>query len=343
VLAFVPLLFFLIQSVIRGVEDQVTLGRIVVAAAICKACLAVYVRKVVAPGLPHELPYATSHDDSMIFAVASVILMARLNERFDRRASVACAAFLPLLAAGMIANERRIVWVDIAFGMLAVAMVSRWTPFKLFITRVAVISIPFVALYFVIGWNSSSRLFAPVRTVHTMVSGDEDSSTGTRDIENFNLIWTLKDHPLLGTGFGHEYVEKVVGDDISKFVAQYRYIPHNSVLGFWAFCGFVGFTGIWMLLVLGVFFAARAYRHARSAETRAAAASCIATVLIVVLQAYGDMALVSWTSAFLLAPALALAGKLAVATGAWKVAPRPLPPHEAALAVVRAPRLEAVP
>jgi hypothetical protein len=40
-------------------------------------------------------------------------------------------------------------------------------------------------------------------------------------------------------------------------------------------------------------------------------------VIIYMVQAYGDMGVVSWVGVFIVAPSVVLAGKLAVATGAW--------------------------
>src|SRR4029079_5260251 len=75
---------------------------------------------------------------------------------------------------------------------------------------------PILALYVSIGKNSSSFVFAPAAMIHSALSG-EYSSDITREIENYNLIVTLKENRFLGPGFGHEYVEAVKADDISAF------------------------------------------------------------------------------------------------------------------------------
>ena len=74
-----------------------------------------------------------------------------------------------------------------------------------------------------------------------------------------------------------------------------------------------------MLLALGagIFFAIRAYRFAREADDRAAALCCMASVLIVLVQWWGDLGMGATQSKVFAALALAMAGKLAVATGAW--------------------------
>jgi hypothetical protein len=181
-----------------------------------------------------------------------------------------------------------------------------------------VISAPLIALYLALGWSSSSRLFKPAQLVKSVVNSKADRSTETRDVENYNLMVTLRSGMLLGTGYGHEYIEAVRGDDISKIFPEYRYVPHNSYLGLLAFGGLLGYSGIVFELAMGMFLASRAFRApAASSDDRVAAFVSIAIVVIYLIQAYGDMGASSSIGIFLVAVALAYASKLVVAVGAW--------------------------
>jgi hypothetical protein len=315
-LLWVPLGYFVFQSALRGMQDYGALARVVVAAACVKACLALWVRLTVSASAD-VLPTATSHGDSVLFACAFALVIALVIEEAWPGPVVAAGLVLALLAAGMVANNRRLVWVELAAAVLAVYATASATRRKRAVRRAALTALPVLALYTAVGWGSSARAFAPVRIVHSLVASRSDWSTAMRDIENFNLLWTLRDHPFVGTGFGHEYVEKVKAVDISSIFPQYRFVPHNSVLGLLAFGGVIGLSGIFLALVVGVFLAARTHRFARSPADRAAALAVIATVAVYLVQAYGDMGLVSWTGAFTLAAALAVAARLAPATGAW--------------------------
>jgi hypothetical protein len=95
-------------------------------------------------------------------------------------------------------------------------------------------------------------------------------------------------------------------------------MPHNSVVGLWAFCGAFGFTGLALSLVVGVYLAARSYQSARSPEERIAANMVISVVLIYVIHCWGDIGFSERRSIFLVGPMLAMAGQLAVSTGAWR-------------------------
>ena len=313
------LLFFLYQGALRGPRDVPILAKLLVLAALLKALLAMWIAFVVSKDIPqaHPLEYATNHHDSITFAVGSTILFANFAERSDRKRFAACACGLPVLFGGMIANNRRLVWVELAMVVTTIYLVSPWTRWKRALTRAIVIGIPVVALYVAAGWSSTSGLFKPVAVLRSIADSKSDRSTLDRDVENWNLLLSMRDRPFLGSGFGREYTEYWVGDDISKMFPMYKAVPHNSVLGLLLFCGALGFIGLWCLLGVGIFLATRAYHRAREPSLRAAALCCMSTILIVVLQAYGDMGIISLQAKVLLPLALVLAGKLAVATGAW--------------------------
>lgn len=315
-LLWVPLAYFVFRSALRGTRDYGALARVVVAAACVKACLALWVRLTVSASAD-VLPTATSHGDSILFACAFALVVALVVEEAVPGRAVSAGLVLVLLAAGMVANNRRLAWVEVAAALLAVYANASATRVKRTLRRAGLMAMPLLALYAAAGWTSSSRAFGPVRIARSLFAARTDWSTAMRDIENFNLLWTLRDHPLVGTGFGHEYVEKVKAVDISSIFPQYRYVPHNTVLGLLAFGGVAGLSGIFLTLGVGVFLAARAHRFARSPADRAAALAVIAAVIVYLVQSYGDMGLVSWTGTFMLAPALVVASKLAPATGAW--------------------------
>jgi O-antigen ligase len=185
-----------------------------------------------------------------------------------------------------------------------------------------VYALPLILVYGAAGWNSNSgMLFAPVRTVRSVGDGEVDRSTFYRDVENYNLVYTFGMNPLLGTGFGHPFELPVTLDDISQGFKEWRYLPHNSILGLLAFAGALGFTGLSSVLVVGLLLGARSYYRARSPEDRVAAAAAVASILIFVIHCWGDIGFTEVKSILLVGPALAIAGQLAVSTGAWPVRP----------------------
>jgi hypothetical protein len=316
--AYLPLLFFLFHLVLRRPKDRAALGKVFLTAACLKAALAVYVRTAVPPPAGEStLAYATTHADSMLYAGAFCLVISLVFERLDKRRALCALLVLPLLAAGMIANHRRIVWVEVAAGLAALYALTPVTRLTRSLARAAVLATPLAIVYVAVGWGSASGVFQPVELLRSVVDSQADASTAWRDWENYNLFFTLRQGPLLGTGYGHGYIEIVKLPDISQAYALYRFIPHNSILGLWAYGGFVGFTALWTMLVVGVFLAVRASRYATKAADRTAAITATVMIVVYLVHCYGDMGLGTWTSVFTVAPALAVASRLASSTGAW--------------------------
>ena len=322
-LVYLPAVFLLFCAGLRGTADARLLGGGLLLAAMLRAGLAIYVRFLF-PDL-EVMPHATTHFDSMLFADAFLLVLVIFFETPSRRNLSFAVATLPVLGWAMIANNRRIAWVELAAGLILLYAITPWTRLKRRVAQAVVLSIPLLVVYAAAGWNSGSSVFAPVRTLRSVVDSAADTSTLWRDWENYNLYYTLRTSPLLGIGLGHQYTEFVHLPDISQAYSLYRYAPHNSVLGLLAYSGAIGFAGLWMILPLGYFFAVRSYRSSTKPRDRITALACMGALTAFVVQCYGDMGLGSWTSVFTVSPALALVAKQAVATGAWPLrASRPV-------------------
>jgi len=306
---YMPLMFMFIQTAFPGLQYRKSLARLIVGAACIRAMMAIYVRLK----FP-DAPYGTTHADSMLFATASCIILILFIEKQDRQNMRRCLTFLPLIFWGMLANNRRLAWVEMAETLALVIAFTRWTPFKLKVLRGVIYAAPFFTVYCIVGWGSGSGLFKPVAMIRSVVDSKTDSSSAWRDSENFNLAATMADHPLIGSGFGHPFGLYVPTSEVYELE---RYVPHNSVLGLWAFTGYVGFSLLWMLLGIGVYLAIRTYRVATDPMDRATALSAFSAIVIYMLHCYGDMGMGTWASLYLVPVALTVAGKLAVALGAW--------------------------
>jgi hypothetical protein len=324
---FVVLLLFayLCAVSLRGPRDHRVMFGIMLASACIKAAMAVYVVQTVTPavGSPGgKLAFATSHGDSLLFAFATVFLIARFFEQPVRRYAVQALLVLPLLTAGMIANNRRLVWVEIVAAMLLLWVVSRRTVLKRFAANAVLLAMPLIVIYIAIGWEAppGSKIFAPVQTFKS-VDDQKDSSTLYRDLENYNLIATMRENPIVPIGFGQPFMLKVRMDDIS-FFREFQFMPHNSLLGLWAFTGVLGFSGLWLVMSIAVFLAARSYHYATTAETRMTSYVVMATLLIYAIQCWGDIGFSEGRGIYIVGTALAIAGQVAKSTGAWGVRTR---------------------
>jgi hypothetical protein len=322
---YLPILFLLFHAALRGPQDFPAVGKVILVAAFLRALLAIYVVTLADTG-GVEPEWATTHHDSMLFACAVVIIVSLLMHRAPRALSLKPLLSAPILLWGMVANNRRAVWVQIVLVFTTLYFAIPMTPAKRKIKTWAVRLAPLVLMYVALGWRIESSIFKPVHTLRSVVSPATDVSTMTRDIENYCIAQTIRSSPILGLGYGHRFFELIPLPAMPHPLELW--LPHNSLLGLWFAAGFVGYTAMTLPWTAGVYLGVRAYRFAKRPLERSAALVSFAAVLIYLIQCYADLGLGAPTGVFMVAAALAIAGKLAVATGAWTVKGY-APPHAA--------------
>jgi hypothetical protein len=320
---FTSLTVYLGLYALRGPQDVLVVGRIIVGAAIYRALLGAYFLYVVAHPAGIQPPYVTTHTDTVLFALAIVFVVARWWEEPTPRRLLELGGVTAFVFLGMYLNDRRLAYVTLMGCLAALFMLSPWNRARRFITRVAIATMPLILAYVVVGWNSEASIFKPVQAIRTVVAPEQggssaDASTEFRIQENFNLVQTWRAHPVVGSGFGHEYDEVILLPDISRFMPDYRYQPHNGILWLLGIGGVLGFSGMFLYLAVAVFLAARAYHAAVRPSERAVMLVGLSAVIAYLNQVYGDMGTQSYTSVWTLAPLVALVGQVAMSSGAWK-------------------------
>jgi hypothetical protein len=318
---YLPVVFLLCQAAFSGPKDYLAVGKVALFASLIRAFQAMLVRatvpaKVDALTGESSLPYATTHNDSMLFAVGSVILVSLILERAGKKATRLTLWALPILIGGMLANARRMVWVEIILVFFTLYLITEPNAFKRKLNRLMAFSMPALLAYLAVGWSSDSGIFKPVKVIRSAIDSSADASTAWRDLENFNLVFTLRNFPLTGVGYGNGFWEMWPMPPVDYSLE--RYVPHDSILGLYCYGGYVGYLGITSLWVGGIYFAIRAYHSCKEPLQKAAALTSFGAVLVYYLQCFGDMGLGSWTGVYLVGPSLAIASKLTVGAGAWE-------------------------
>jgi len=234
----------------------------------------------------------------VLSVVAIVIGLLALSERPSKNHVLLNVFLQPVLFVGLIVNNRRLAFVHLAVSLVTIVILGP-PRVRQFLKQSVVVVVPALLLYTAVGWNSSAGVFRPIK-IFRSVSAQQDDSSKTRDIENYNLIQTLKTAPILGSGFGHEYREVVQANRVDQFFAQYRFIAHNSVLWLLSLSGWIGFTFIWVLFPTAVLITLQVKRFAAGAVDRVTAGATLCALICFMLQAWGDMGLQSWMSALVL-------------------------------------------
>jgi hypothetical protein len=310
---------FVLMAVMRTPAHYAMLLRAVLAAALYRAFLVIGLYAFVVRNLTWDKvgECVTTHDDSVLFVAGLTILLVGALLGTSKSARLHAWLGAPPLLLAIQLNNRRLAWVSLVAALVVIYVCMPPSPKKRAVTRAALWAVPVIALYVAVGWGRTERVFKPLQAFATM-SSNQDLSTKSRDNENDGLIYTFGQSGAFGAGFGIQYTETDTTLSARVF-SQYRYIPHNSVLGLLAFTGALGFAGILMPLPIAVFLSTRTSRIAADPRARAAAIIAVAFVAICLNQMYGDMGLFSQTTIAILAIAIATGGRLSAATGAWPV------------------------
>jgi hypothetical protein len=190
---------------------------------------------------------------------------------------------------------------------------------KRYATRAGLVLAPFFPIYLIVGWANPTGIFGIVGIFKSLVEGEnlQKGQMDYRDIENLDVVYTWEQNPLMGTGWGHPFLEKIKLPDISHAFADYLYHPHNSVLGMLAYGGILGFSGLWAWVSVAMFLTVRAYHRAHEPEARAGGLVAMSVIVAYTNQCFGDMGSISWLGTILVAMAATCSGKLATVTNTW--------------------------
>lgn len=292
------------------VEHYMSLGKVFVFATLYRATVLLVFWFSVGRDLQPQLVTQTTHADTTLFVGGMMMLAIHALERRTLRAILAAVLAAVPIALAIRYNNRRLAWLSLLMGSLVVYVMLPKGKLRRRINVALAVAAPLVVAYVAAGWGRTEGIFKPVHALSTMFGEHEDASSETRNIENYNLVMTLKSNPLLGSGWGHEYQEVSVAYSIKELFEQYRFIPHNSVLGLLAFTGLSGFTGIWQLFPVSSFLLAHAHRGASDPRIRIVALSALVGLVVFVLQMWGDMGMGTIPSDVLFGASIAAAARV---------------------------------
>ncbi len=312
---YIPIIYALMRQALRGMPDALTVGKLLLGVGLFRAGEAILFRSWY-PSV-EVMGFATTHFDTVLFSTCLAILGALLLEMPSPATFRLAVLLAPIYYWAIRANNRRLAYADLALIALVFWFISPWRPIKRRAARVlALFSLP-ILLYVGVGWTSEAGPFGPVQKFRSMLDPKADTSTLWRELENTNLVFTYHESPLLGLGFGRPFHEHVKLPDVTGSYELEPYVPHNSVLGLWAFGGLLGFSLLWAIFPVGFFFTVRAYRWASTPMERVTALGAAAVQVCYLIQGYADLGFGSWGPVFTVATSYALVGKICVANGAW--------------------------
>jgi hypothetical protein len=318
-----PLVALLFLYALRIPEDLASVGTAFVCAAVARSLLVAYVYfGVCVPQgitrLPGKPEWCTNHSDTVLFVTALMILLAHaLEQRTTKIVGRALLLAAPIML-GIVLNNRRLAFVSLAAAPLVIYLALRPSKRKRRVTWALAIGVPMMVFYVLLGSEvvSPSPLLKPAKLVVSVLD-QKDNSSISRDIENENLIYTLRQSPVVAQGFGHEYQYSPNNPpvDLGELFKNFRLIAHNGVLWIWSLAGVVGFTLLWMIYPLGSTLALRGYRAAQTPLERSAALGALGAIVVCVIQIWGDQGFNSYMTLVTFGVAFAIATRLSVRAG----------------------------
>ena len=278
-----------------------------------------YVRPMVIP-IPE---YITSHDDSVLWVVAVLLLVLRIMRTTRIGERIGAVLFILLLLGAIQFNTPRLERVSLAMGLVVLFLLMPPGRARRQAKRMLLVMVPVMALYVSIGWGRTERIFKPLAALSsvTTTGGQEDLSTKSRDVENLGLIHTAQANGwLIGTGWGHQYQPVSMKFDLGQYFELWRYIPHNSILGLFAFMGAAGYCGYWLAYPTAMFLNARMAKMAKSEAARDVGLIAAVQMVVCVNQYFGDMGTFSYKVVYIMSTSFAIALRMPILSGAWAAA-----------------------
>lgn len=240
-----------------------------------------------------EVARIAEHSSSIHANSILILLIAVWVYRGSYLKRLVLLPILPVLLISYLANQRRAAFLSLAIVLIVVAIVlyrEQRLAFWLTVPLCVLIGTVYLGAF----WNASGVLALPASAVKSVIAEDDTaaadrSSNEYRDIENFNLHFTIQRHPLFGTGFGKSFYVPLPMADIS-FFDWWNYFPHNSILWIWVNTGIGGFIAMLFLFGSTIITGARALRRLPRDEISAVVFAALLYIMTHIIFTYVDIA-----------------------------------------------------
>ncbi len=303
-----PVLYLIVTNVLDRLEQYRRLFWLVMIAVTINSFFGLFFLSSLSPlkraGLESLGDHSASlHANTLIVMIAATWL---LGSR-----SFAARALLPFMAIPVVwvylVSQRRAAIIALIAAVILLGAVLRWRHRRVF-RVVAPIALLLGIGYTAAFWNATGVVGFPAQAVKTVVAPDEQTSEDQasdyyRVVENYDIIQTIKAHPLTGVGFGQRFLTPIPLPAINFFVLR-EYMSHNSILWVWMKAGVGGFVA--MLFLFGTAVRTGAANLVRLASGTDAAVGLLAVAYVVMFAVFTYVD-ISWDPRTMVLLAIALA------------------------------------
>jgi O-antigen ligase len=234
----------------------------------------------------------TGHEDALFFDTALILALGFAVYGGPLRQKLLLWGLAPAMLVTLVLTRRRAALVALGVGLVSFLVTlpphRRHMLPKLFVP-LFLIGLLYVGVFYN---NTESPLGRPVQLIKSIYAPDNArdlSSNVYRDIEQYNVLLTIRQNPLVGVGFGNKYAQPVPLTPIEFPLRDW--IPHNEIWWIWLKMGSIGFVIFWMFIATAIIQGSLILRKLRDPYFQALAAMIIAFVLMQVIIAYADLQL----------------------------------------------------
>ncbi len=192
---------------------------------------------------------ALLYDSFLLFGLAAWLIPHRAKTGgWGRRWWTVYLGLYPFVVLAALLQQRRGGFASLAIGLLVLLAVGLRLQPRRVLVFVSLAVLVGTLYYTAFAGNTDSVLGQPARAIRSVIDpgGRDLASNQYREIEYFNLTETIATQPILGIGFGQEFLFVREMPSLAWW-PFWHYTPHNEVLWLWLKLGIVGFGFFWLL------------------------------------------------------------------------------------------------
>ncbi len=233
----------------------------------------------------------TGHEDALFFDTMLLLAVAFAVYGGPVRQRLILWGLTPVMAITLLLTRRRAALVALVVGLggflVTLPPARRALLPKLFVPLFLVGLIYVGAFY-----NSDATIAKPVQLIKSLYAPSDPrdaSSNQYRDVEQYDVMTTIRHNPILGIGFGNRYEQPLALVPIEFPLRDW--IPHNEILWIWVKMGTLGFIIFWLFIGTTIIQGSLILRKLRDPYYQALAATTLAFLLMQIIIAYADLQL----------------------------------------------------
>jgi O-Antigen ligase len=298
--------YFLAYNLITQKRQIYILLWIVILGAAVKAVQGLYIYLIVLHGDLTNQNAILEHQESFFFAAALLLLLLFCLHYRDRPQFYATLFISPAVLVALVANQRRADYIALIAAMGAAwALIFLVKPLaRKWLLIGMLVCVVLTASYIAVFSNSTSTLAKPAHAIVSVFSPDlatdavKFDSNLYRTIENNDLLYTVKQNPLIGFGFGKPFPEPFpltsIYPDVLAADPVYNYIPHNTIYWIWMRLGSIGFLAFWYLIGTMIVRGSLIVRQLKDAYLQLVAIYIVGVIFMEIIVAYADYQLYNY-------------------------------------------------